>query len=152
MNKETRNRFLAFAQSPEAAWSANFRDLGAAVARMATLAMSGRITLDEVNEETARLTSSWRRSAISPPDVLSELLTADQLANLDLFDRVQLAEVVRICRASESLSAAGRTLFAASRAAKSQPNDADRLRKHLARFGLSWAEKTTKSGLVDVHQ
>ena len=149
MNKETRNRFLAFAQSPEAAWSANFRDLGAAVARMAT---SGRITLDDVNEETARLTSSWRRSAIAPPDVLSELLTADQLANLDLFDRVQLAEVVRICRASESLSAAGRTLFAASRAAKSQPNDADRLRKHLARFGLSWAEKTTKSGLVDVHQ
>ena len=103
-------------------------------------ALKRRITLDDVNEETARLTSSWRRSAITPPDVLSELLTAEQLANLDLFDRVQLTEVVRICRASESLSAAGRTLFAASRAAKSQPNDADRLRKYLARFGLTWAE------------
>ena len=140
MNKEARHRFLTFAQSPEAAWSANFRDLGAAVTRMATLATSGRITLDDVNEETARLTASWRRSTVAPPDVLSELLTAEQLAKLDLFDRVQLTEVVRICRASESLSAVGRTLFAASRASKSQPNDADRLRKYLTRFGLTWAE------------
>ena len=140
MNKEARHRFLTFAQSPEAAWSANFRDLGAAVTRMATLATSGRITLDDVNEETARLTASWRRSTVAPPDVLSELLTAEQLAKLDLFDRVQLTEVVRICRASESLSAVGRTLFAASRASKSQPNDADRLRKYLTRFGLTWAK------------
>jgi transcriptional regulatory protein RtcR len=72
--------------------------------------------------------------------VLEELMTDEQLAGVDLFDRVQLAEVVRICRNSESLSAAGRTLFAASRASKAQPNDADRLRKYLARFGLSWAQ------------
>jgi len=39
-----------------------------------------------------------------------------------------------------SLSAAGRRLFAVSRdaKAKAKPNDADRLRKYLARFGLSW--------------
>ena len=100
MNKEARNRFLAFSQSPDAVWSANFRDLGAAVTRLATLAAGGHITLDDVNEETARLTSSWRRSAVPLPDVLSELLTAEQLTHLDLFDRVQLSEVVRICRAS----------------------------------------------------
>ncbi len=34
--------------------------------------------------------------------------------------------------------AAGRTLFARSRAKKQSANDADRLRKYLARFGLTW--------------
>ncbi len=140
MNKEARARFLEFAQSPAAVWSANFRDLGAAVTRMATLASSGRITLADVHEETQRLTASWRRGKSQTPDVLDELLTSEQLADLDLFDRVQLTEVVRICRESDSLSAAGRILFAASRAAKAQPNDADRLRKYLARFGLSWSQ------------
>jgi transcriptional regulatory protein RtcR len=57
---------------------------------------------------------------------------------VDLFDRVQLAAVVRACREAKSLSAAGRTLFAASRAAKTSTNDADRLKKYLARFGLTF--------------
>jgi transcriptional regulatory protein RtcR len=60
------------------------------------------------------------------------------LADIDLFDRVQLAEVVRVCRTSRSLSDAGRRLFAVSRTRKAAPNDADRLRKYLARFGLDW--------------
>lgn len=140
INKEARSRFLEFARSAEAAWSANFRDLGAAVTRMATLAKQGRIALADVEDEIARLKSSWRRTRQSEPDTLEQLLSPDQLNELDLFDRVQLAEVVRVCRASESLSAAGRTLFAASRAAKTQPNDADRLRKYLARFDLTWAQ------------
>jgi transcriptional regulatory protein RtcR len=36
------------------------------------------------------------------------------------------------------LSDAGRRLFAVSRNAKRQPNDADRLKKYLARFGVTW--------------
>ena len=55
-------------------------------------------------------------------------------------DRVQFAHVVAVCRRSRSLSDAGRTLFAASLARRSSANDADRLRKYLARFGLSWAD------------
>jgi transcriptional regulatory protein RtcR len=47
-----------------------------------------------------------------------------------------------VCRTSSSLSAAGRTLFAASRAQKTSANDADRLRKYLARFGLDWQAVT----------
>ncbi|HST45231.1 MAG TPA: sigma 54-dependent transcriptional regulator, partial [Luteimonas sp.] len=58
---------------------------------------------------------------------------------IDPFDRVQLEAVVRACRRAKSLSAAGRELFAASRALRSSTNDADRLRKYLARFGLDWA-------------
>ena len=64
----------------------------------------------------------------------------ERARELDRFDRVQLADVLRVCRQSRSLSEAGRALFAASRARKKQPNDADRLRKYLARFGLSWGD------------
>ena len=60
------------------------------------------------------------------------------LAALDPFDRVQLAHVVATRRASRSLSDAGRTLFAASREKRTSMNDAVRLRKYLARFGLGW--------------
>jgi len=49
-----------------------------------------------------------------------------------------LAAVIRACRACPNLSAAGRRLFAASRADKASTNDADRLRKYLARFDLDW--------------
>ncbi|MCR1568135.1 MAG: hypothetical protein MYY08_15070 [Mixta sp.] len=56
----------------------------------------------------------------------------------DLFDRDPLEAVLTICRRSASLSEAGRKLFAVSRQQKKQSNDADRLRKYLARFDLSW--------------
>jgi transcriptional regulatory protein RtcR len=69
---------------------------------------------------------------------LDELLGEDAAAGLDQFDALQLAAVVGVCRQSASLSDAGRRLFAVSRNAKRQPNDADRLKKYLARFGLSW--------------
>jgi transcriptional regulatory protein RtcR len=139
-NREARERFLAFAISPEAAWSANFRDLGASIARMATLAPSGRITEDVVEEEIERLRRLWSRAGGDTTTVLlAEVLTPERRNALDLFDAVQLAEVIRVCRRSGSLSAAGRALFAASQQAKSSSNDADRLRKYLARFDLDWS-------------
>ena len=39
-----------------------------------------------------------------------------------------------------SLSAAGRVLFDRSRERKKIANDADRLRKYLARFDLEWSD------------
>ena len=59
---------------------------------------------------------------------------------LDEFDRFQLAGVLKTCRSSPSLSEAGRRLFAQSRQRKAKPNDADRLRKYLARFGLRFQD------------
>ena len=70
--------------------------------------------------------------------MLAGLLDPGRIAAIDLFDQAQLAAVIRVCRQSRSLSAAGRTLFAASRLSKASSNDADRLKKYLARFGLSW--------------
>jgi transcriptional regulatory protein RtcR len=140
-NKEARDRFLAFAKSPAALWSGNFRDLSGSVHRMATLAPAARITLDCVETEIRHLQSLWKHQTGGTASGAGELnthLTAAQIQALDPFDRVQLAEVLRVCAASGSLSDAGRALFAASRRKKKTPNDADRLRKYLARFGLDW--------------
>lgn len=134
-NKEARARFLAFATSPEARWPGNFRDLGASVMRLATLADAGRITTALVDEEIVRLRAQWRVGSEASP--LLPLL-GDALDDLDRFDRVQLEEVVRVCARAKSLSDAGRTLFAASRRQRTSTNDADRLRKYLTRFGLDW--------------
>jgi len=138
-NKEARQRYLAFATSPEAGWPGNFRDLAASVTRMATLSPKGRIDLECVEAEIVRLKRLWSGQTDDGLGILAEVLEADALSAIDPFDRVQLAETIRVCRASRSLSEAGRTLFAASRARRSTANDADRLRKYLARFGLGWA-------------
>lgn len=73
-------------------------------------------------------------------DDLASMLAPAMLADLGPFYRVQLAHVVETCRASRSLSEAGRPLFAASRRKRASTNDADRLRKYLARFELAWAD------------
>ena len=137
-NKEARTFYLAYATSPEALWSGNFRDLAASVARMATFAPKGRIDAATVAAEIQRLRSQWSGAAESAVDDLEALLSQEQMDALDTFDRVQLAYVVKTCRAGRSLSEAGRSLFGASRRKRATANDADRLRKYLARFGLAW--------------
>ncbi|HZH14450.1 MAG TPA: RNA repair transcriptional activator RtcR [Archangium sp.] len=144
MNKEAQEYFLRFATSPEARWSGNFRDLNAAVLRMATLAPGGRITREGVDEELERLRAAWAKSGPRPRaaavDLVVEVLGEERAEALDRFDRAQLGEVLVVCRQARSLSDAGRALFAQSRAQKKSVNDADRLRKYLTRFELSWAD------------
>jgi transcriptional regulatory protein RtcR len=150
---EARAMYLRFATSAEASWPGNFRDLGASVARMTTLAPGGRISEDVVAEEIERLLHAWSRpragshegaesSDVTPTasgdTLLARFLSHAQIEGLDRFDRVQLCDVLAVCVEASSLSEAGRTLFAASRAQKTSANDADRLRKYLARFGLAW--------------
>jgi transcriptional regulatory protein RtcR len=142
MNHEARARFLLFAEDPSTPWSRNFRDLGAAVRRMGTLADGGRITTREVDEEVARLRSHW--GAVAPDAdaaVLAEV-RGPGAEPLDPFEAVQLAYVVRTCRAHPTLAAAGRALFAVSRARRTSTNDGDRLRKYLAGYGLDFAAVT----------
>ena len=139
-NKEARMRYLAFATAHDASWYGNFRDLAASVTRMATFAPGGRMDVATVDAEVARLNRLWSGASASSSDGLAALLGEAAAGELDPFDRVQLAEVARICRNSRSLSDAGRKLFSASLARRSSSNDADRLRKYLQRFGLSWPE------------
>jgi transcriptional regulatory protein RtcR len=139
-SKEAREMFLEFALAPGAAWKGNFRDLNAAVARMATLASGGRISVEIVKEEMERLRQSWSGGAAGPDDGVLRMLGAEKVEELDGFDRVQLGYVLEVCRGSKTLSDAGRKLFSASRGRKSSSNDADRLRKYLGRFGLEWGQ------------
>lgn len=137
-NKEARRAFLAFATAPDALWTGNFRDLAASVTRMATFAPSGRIDIATVEAEKTRLKRFWSNGSAAS-DALDRYVEPARLGEIDPFDRIQLAEVIRICRRSRSLSEAGRALFSASRSRRTSANDADRLRKYLQRFGLDWA-------------
>jgi transcriptional regulatory protein RtcR len=142
-SKEAKTLYLDFAQSDEAVWSGNFRDLGASITRLATLAEGGRISTALVEAERERLRWLWhgaaRGDAAPMPAVdLQPLLAPAQLEDIDLFDRIQLEAVVQVCRQSRTLSEAGRKLFHRSRTQRSVVNDADRLRKYLQKFGLSW--------------
>jgi|CXWL01.1.fsa_nt_gi transcriptional regulatory protein RtcR len=149
MSREARARFLAVGGAPQALWSGNFRDLNAAVTRMATLAEGGRVTVADVDAELGRLRARWGEPpapesgiGVGGPDdrLLAAILGPERLATLDSFDRPQLAHVVRTCQAARSLAAAGRRLFAVSRVARTSVNDADRVRKYLLRFGLTWGQ------------
>jgi transcriptional regulatory protein RtcR len=140
-NREARDRFLSFTISAEALWERNFRDLNGAVTRMCTLTAGGRITVEIVEEEIERLRRTWSGRLRSPTDdelLLPALGSQAAVEALDLFDRMQLAGVLKIVAESRSLSEAGRTLFANSRERKQSSNDADRPRKYLARFGVTW--------------
>lgn len=136
--KEARDHYLAFAASPEARWTGNSAasppasrvwrrsaPMGASMGRASRRGRSAQAALVD-------------RTAVN--DGLEIILSADRAAALDPFDRVQLAHVIDTCRRSCSLSEAGRMLFAASLAKRASSNDADRLRKYLQRFDLSWQE------------
>ncbi|MCB9653445.1 MAG: sigma 54-interacting transcriptional regulator [Deltaproteobacteria bacterium] len=143
MTKEATIRFLEFAQSPDAAWSGNFRDLNGAVRRMATLCTADRIGTKDVEDEVRRLRAGWTRPATTTTqntwnDTRVRRHLGDVAGTLDRFERVQLEEVLAVCEASASLADAGKALFSESRRQKQNPNDSDRIRKYLARFGIRW--------------
>ncbi len=140
-SREARARFLKFAVSTDARWQGNFRDLNGAITRMATLAPGGRISAQVVEEEIERLRTAWDApGSNNGNELLERLLGAERIEEIDLFDRMQLASVIGVCREHRSLSEAGRELFGSSRERKKTANDADRLRKYLARFGLQWGD------------
>jgi transcriptional regulatory protein RtcR len=135
-NAEARRDYQRFASSPAAIWNGNFRELSASIMRMATLAEEGRITVDVVQDELDRLQSAWRPK--QSHSNLDTLLSVEALAEIDLFDRLQLDAVIQTCRSCATLAEAGRKLFAASRTRRRALNDSDRLKKYLARFNLDW--------------
>jgi transcriptional regulatory protein RtcR len=137
-NKEALDQYLVFAQSPEALWKANFRDLNGSIERMCTLAMGARINAADVSAEIERLRASWGMQANAAPrgepSKFKELLSG-----LDDFDRIQLEGVLGICGECTSIAEAGRRLYAVSRGKKTgKQNDTDRLKKYLQKFGLDW--------------
>ncbi|MEM8591277.1 MAG: RNA repair transcriptional activator RtcR [Pseudomonadota bacterium] len=138
-NADAREAYLAFASDPSTLWPGNFRDFNGSVRRLSTLAPRGRITRAMVDAEVAALKASWQGAERDTDIQLLTDVMGEAAHEVDPFDRVQLAEVIRICRTSPSLSEAGRRLFSISRQRRKTVNDADRLKKYLARFGLEWS-------------
>ena len=139
-NKTARDAYLRFAYSPDALWRANFRDLNSSITRMATLATGGRITEEIVAGEIERLQFAWKgfQDDRVAGSLLQDYLSPEQLADIDVFDQLQLHEVIKICKNSRSLAEAGRRLFQVSRDKKSSVNDSHRVKQYLQKFGLSF--------------
>jgi transcriptional regulatory protein RtcR len=136
------NRFMEFAM--EHAWPGNFRELGSAVARMATLADGYRITVIDVEVELETLGRGSRLDPIGRVNrgrtlnLVHRVLTDATVDAADLFDLNALEGMLEIVRDAHSMADAGRRLFAASRLQKTNCNDSDRVRKYLAGWGLDY--------------
>jgi len=141
-NKEAEAAYVRFALSTDAVWSANFRDLSASVTRMGTFASSGRISTELVKHEIARLNAHWQGSAQQTQTTryLATFFTATALAELDYIEQIQLEAVLATCMRSKNVSEASRSLFNVSRTHKKSTNDADRLRKYLAKYNITWQQ------------
>ncbi len=135
-NKEAAHLFLEFAMRHP--WRGNFRELNAMITRMATLAPGGRIDVATVCAEVEQKPELAVFAQEQDDSLLKKLLGDDYLSQYDLFELAQLKEVLRICSQSKNLSEAGRKLFAVSRLRKTTTNDADRLSRYLAHFGLNF--------------
>lgn len=161
---EARALYESFAMSADATWQGNFRDLTASMIRLTTLAESKMIRVADVQAEIERLTHLWvlpnslhvsnkesknslSINTIQPifdsqlveqasHDLLSIYLDERTSAGIDPFDAVQLAYVIEVCINHKNQAAAGRYLYANSRDKLKNPNDSDRLRKYLMKFGL----------------
>lgn len=136
-NADASDTWLRFAKAPKTLWPGNFRDFSGAILRLCTLAPRGRITRTQVDEEISTLQRRWRAA---DSDADGKLVADFVDIALDPFDIPQLANVIRICQRSSFISEAGRNLFAVSREERASRNDADRLRKYLAKFDLVWAD------------
>lgn len=144
-NTEARNQYIQFATSKHALWKGNFRELSASITRMATLSNSGRIDEEQVQNEIKRLKKDWQclqaqSQQSQQTHALVDKLLGTEFNQLDLFDKCQLDTVLQTCLQCNSLSEAGRILFAHSRAQRNSINDTDRLKKYLNRFNLTWTQ------------
>lgn len=162
MATAARRAYMAFASGYS--WPGNFRDLGASVMRMATLAEDGCIEVADVADEMAQMPSGTGlavATVASPAPVhdpaatdsgtgtgstifsdelpLCELVLQERIAEHDKFDLVQLEAVLAAIKATRNMAQAGRQLFEVSRATRETPNDSDRVRKFLTRWQLDYA-------------
>jgi len=142
-NKSARKCYLDFAKSPQALWSANFRDLNSSITRMATLSDGGRISQQNAADEIIRLQHNWLNSSqtVYNPTIETENLLGKAITDeLDLYDHIQIAGIIKVCQESSSMAEAGRKLFNHSRALKKSHNDSHRLKQILNKYGLSFED------------
>ena len=144
-NKEAKDKYLDFALSNNAVWSANFRDLNASMIRMATLSEDGRIKPEDVDDEVNKLTYLWEQdedvdSHKNNEVELSSYFSETVLDEIDFIEIVQLKEIVKACLKSNTGADAARLLYNKSRLKKAKSNDSHRMKVVLARYGTTFEE------------
>ncbi|MEM8597792.1 MAG: RNA repair transcriptional activator RtcR family protein, partial [Pseudomonadota bacterium] len=90
-NADAAQRYRAFALHPGTLWPGNFRDLGASVLRMCTLAPRGRITLAMAEQEIETLKAQWAGAGDDSDRKLVRTVLGEGVDTIDLFDLAQLA-------------------------------------------------------------
>lgn len=146
---EAKDIFQRYAISPQAHWPSNFRSFSNAVRRMCAFATTGIIDTKIVEEEIERLRNEPDWEDLGHAQEFAHVLAvlgASAPYDMDLFECAQLENVLEVCAQCHSLAEAGRRLFAVSRQQKGGSNDSDRIRKYLARYGVTWAD--IKEGIV----
>lgn len=156
---QARKIYLSFATSPNAIWPGNFRSLIGSIERMATYSIHGIISENIVIEEITLLSQRWAKNNQNKinnnkhisfsylDNKYKKFVLFDKLCCLniikepnkfDIFDIVQLEEVLNVCKHSISCSDAGKFLFSFSRTQKNTKDDTTRLNKYLKKFDLSF--------------
>lgn len=141
ITREAKEAYLDFALSRDAIWRYNFRDLHASVQRMAAHSEDGYISPEIVDREIGYLKRSWRRWELEESkkyEICMRLLPVDVFNSLDLFELIQLEEVLCQCRKYKSMAEAGRALFNVSRQKKVSHNDSHRLSMYLKKYNITW--------------
>lgn len=105
-----------------------------------SLAYSNRSIKNSLSNKNSETTFSSQITEQASHALLSAYLDEQILADIDPFDAVQLAYVIEICKTHKNQASAGRYLYANSRDKLKSPNDSDRLRKYLMKFGLRFDE------------
>jgi transcriptional regulatory protein RtcR len=131
--------YLAFAESEEAVWTANFRDLNNSILRMCEMADDGTITEADVKKEIGQLKRKWSTLARKNTDDSYTGELGRIIGSQDAVEQVQLKYVIKVCGESQTMAEAARKLFDKSRCNRKTKNDSDRLKKYLERYdGLTW--------------
>jgi transcriptional regulatory protein RtcR len=103
--------------------------------------MASVLVYMKVNAEIGDYKQIWNiaenKDALTQSSLM-KILSAEQVAQIDEFDRIQLQGVIEVCQKSKSMADAGRRLFSVSREQRQTTNDSDRVKKYLAKFALSW--------------
>lgn len=141
---QAKDAFMSFAM--QHSWPGNFRDLGACVTRLATLADDARITVSDVELETGILRSKSKGTAPAGAQfpLVQRVLSSEDCGVRDLFELAQVEAVLFALQTTSNMAQAGRKLFACTRLQKSTVNDSDRVRKLLTAWGLSYADLKAK--------
>jgi transcriptional regulatory protein RtcR len=105
-NEAARKKYLSFAASADTPWKENYRDIKNSIGRMCALSSTKGRQIDEDNvaREIERLEKKWSGGT----EVKGNF--EHLLEEFDEIDRIQLREVIKICRKSKNRTEAGRKL------------------------------------------